>query len=86
MKAENNSFIPDTVVVNKGDVVHIDLTAVDKDYAFTQPDYGFDSPIAKGKTRAIEFQAVAGGKITFFCKICGGPEKGPVGYLIVKDK
>jgi heme/copper-type cytochrome/quinol oxidase subunit 2 len=86
IKIEGNQFTPDTVVVRQGDTAHIDVTAVDKDYDFTQPDYGFKVPIPKGATKPIEFGATASGKFTFFCAACGGPAKGPVGYLVVAPK
>ncbi|MEK7076966.1 MAG: cupredoxin domain-containing protein, partial [Patescibacteria group bacterium] len=80
------AFAPeDTVVVRKGDSVRLAVTAVDRNYDFTQPDYGFSSPIRKGTSVEFKFAATASGKFTFFCKSCGGPEKGPVGYLIVAE-
>lgn len=85
IKAAGNKFTPDTLIVNNRDTVKIKLTAVDKDYDFTQPDYGLLNYLAKqGQTRTIEFGTSASGKFTFYCETCGGPDKGPVGYLIVK--
>ena len=78
-----DAFSPDTVIVKQGDTVDLELTAVDMNYAFTQPDYGFNAPIAKGKTQRIQFQALQSGNFTFYCASCGGPAKGPVGHLIV---
>jgi plastocyanin len=80
---QNNAFSPNTVVVNQGDTVNLEVTAVDAAYTFTQPDYGFNSPIAKGKTQRIQFQALENGQFTFYCGSCGGPSKGPVGHLII---
>lgn len=37
IKAQNNQFAPDTVIVKQGDKIDINIAAVDKDYAFTQP-------------------------------------------------
>jgi len=78
-----NKFTPDTVIVKAGDRVSLSIKAVDKDYDFTQPDYGLSSPLPKGKTTKVEFQATAADKYTFYCKICGGPSSGPVGYVTV---
>lgn len=86
IKADNNEFIPNTVIVRQGDVADITVTAVDKDYDWSQPDYGFKTPIPKGTSKRIQFGATASGKFTFFCSVCGGPQKGPVGYLIVAQK
>lgn len=86
MQVEGGKFVPDTVIVRKGDTVHINIAAVDKDYDFYQPDYGFSFPLPKGKGKVLEFGATAEGKYTFFCRECGGPEKGPLGYIVVVAK
>lgn len=86
IKAEGNKYIPDTVIVRERDTIHIEMTAVDRNYDFTQPDYGFKAKISKGKTGIIEFQALRVGRFAFFCESCGGPGKGPVGTLIVAEK
>lgn len=86
LRVEGDKFIPDTVVVNVGDTVHINISAADKDYDFFQPDYGFAGVLPKGQTKVLEFQATSEGKYTLYCAKCGGPEKGPVGYIIVVSK
>jgi heme/copper-type cytochrome/quinol oxidase subunit 2 len=86
IKISNNAYTPSTVIVNQGDVVDLEITAIDANYAFTQPDYGFNAAIPKGKTQKIQFQALQSGKFTFYCGTCGGPAKGPVGYIIVAAK
>lgn len=86
ISVNRDEFSPSTVAVNVGDTVHINLTAVDKDYDFTQPDYGFNMPLPKGVKKVLEFQVSNEGKFTFYCKSCGGPDKGPVGYIIVVNK
>jgi len=86
LKIENNKFTPQEFIVKQGDIFDVNVTAIDKDYDFTQPDYGFNLNIKKGETKRIQFQATAAGKFMFYCKSCGGPEKGPVGYLVVAPK
>jgi heme/copper-type cytochrome/quinol oxidase subunit 2 len=83
IKIENNAFSPSTVIVKQGDTVNISLTAVDGNYGFTQPDYGFNAPIAKGQTKNAQFQVLQSGDFLFYCGSCGGPSKGPVGHIIV---
>lgn len=84
ISADNNAFTPTTIAVKKMDTVDFEITAVDKNYDFTQPDYGFfSSPVLKGETKKVQFQAVLMGKFTFYCASCGGPSKGPIGYIIV---
>ncbi len=86
IKISNDAFTPDTVIVNQGDTANINVTAVDKNYDFNQPDYGFNVMIKKGETKKIQFGATAAGKFIFYCVSCGGPEKGPQGYIIVASK
>ena len=81
-----DAFSPDTVIVKKGDIIDLEITAVNKDYDFTQPDYGFYSiPLPKGTATKIQFQALNAGKFTFYCTSCGGPGKGPVGYVTITE-
>lgn len=82
----NDQFSPNTVIVNPGDTVRLTFTAQDKTYDFTQPDYGLKQTLTQGKQAIVEFQAVDTGKFTFYCSSCGGPDKGPVGYIIVVSK
>lgn len=83
LRIENGRFLPDTVIVNVGDSVDLSVTAVDGDYDFTQPDFGFRAEIRKGETRNIQFGATVAGQFRFYCASCGGPEKGPTGALMV---
>lgn len=83
ISVSGNQFTPSDVIVNVGDTVHLDITAADKEYDFAQPDYGYFKPLPKSMTTPVEFQATAAGKFTFYCRACGGPAKGPVGYIIV---
>ena len=82
--AAANAYTPSTIIVNAGDVVDLEIAATDANYGFTQPDYGFNVAIPHGKTQRIQFSANMTGKFTFYCASCGGPSKGPVGYIIVK--
>jgi heme/copper-type cytochrome/quinol oxidase subunit 2 len=79
----NGAFTPNTVIVNVGDSVDLMITATGGNYDFTQPDYGFHVPLPAGKATKIDFGATAAGKFTFYCSSCGGPAKGPVGYIEV---
>ncbi len=86
IKLQNNAFIPDTIVVNTGDIIHLTISAIDKNYDFTQPDFGFKTVLPKGSSKLVLFSASAAGKFTFFCSACGGPSKGPAGYLVIEPK
>lgn len=81
-----NKFTPSTVVVRLGDTTSIRFTAEDGDYDFTQPDLGLSAKLLKGKEQLIQVTPSNPGKFMFFCASCGGPDKGPVGYLVVVPK
>jgi heme/copper-type cytochrome/quinol oxidase subunit 2 len=83
---QNGAYSPDTVIVNQDDTVNLELSAVDAAYGFDQPDYGFNSAIAKGTTKTIQFEALQSGNFIFYCASCGGPASGPVGHIIVVAK
>ena len=86
LRMENNQFVPATVVVGRGDSVMLNLSAIDRAYAFTLPDYGINVEVAQGETRSVRFGASAADKFMFYCGSCGGPTSGPVGYLIVVNQ
>lgn len=81
--AENGNFMPNQVIVNAGDTVHLDLQAVDTDYDFVLPSYNMKQTVKKGEKKILEFQALQTGRFTYYCSICGGPEQGPKGSIIV---
>lgn len=84
--AENNKFSPEIITAYKGDIINFYIKAVDKDYDFYQPDFGHKQFVKKGEQSKIQFQVSAEGKFMFYCESCGGPDKGPIGYIIVKSK
>lgn len=79
----SGKFVPDTVIVNVGDIANVTFTAVDQAYEIVQPDYGFKLNIAKGESKLLEAQFNTPGKYMFYCASCGGPEAGPKGYFTV---
>lgn len=79
-------FSPHTIAVHDGDIVHLTITATDDDYDFTLVQYGLAVPLLKGQAKVVEFQATGAGEKQFFCHSCGGPTKGPSGYLEVKER
>jgi heme/copper-type cytochrome/quinol oxidase subunit 2 len=83
ISVSGSAFSPNTMIVNKGDTVHINLTAVGGNYDFTQPDMGLSLSVSKGRTKVVQFDANMVGKLTFYCASCGGPAKGPMGYIEV---
>ena len=83
VRAEANKFIPEKIIVNQGDIVHIDFTAVDKDYDFVLGGYNMKQNVKAGGTASLEFQALKDGDFIYYCNTCGGLEAGPQGHIIV---
>lgn len=86
ISVQGNQYSPSTVVARVGDTVTMRFTAVDRDYDFTQPDLGLSAKLLKGKEQVIQVAPTQTGKFKFFCSSCGGPDKGPAGYLVVAPK
>ena len=84
IKAENNLYTPSTIIVNKGDLIDINFTAVDNKYDFVLPDYGMKQVAEAGETKTIAFQAVNEGKFLFYSDLYGGFEGEMKGYIIIK--
>jgi plastocyanin len=83
VRAEADKFIPEKIIVNMGDTVQINFTAIDKDYDVVLSGYNMKQNITKGNTRLFEFQALQDGDFIYYCKTCGGLESGPQGHIIV---
>lgn len=83
IKAEGDKYSPNTIIVNVGDIIHINFSAVDKTYDLTIPDYGMKQTAEKGETKILEFQAVNTGKFTYYCEVCGGLKSDAKGYIII---
>lgn len=86
ISAANDKYIPSEVIVNQGDTVHIDFTAVGKEYDITFPDYGMKQTAQKGEKKILEFQALNPGKFLYYCELCCGMDGNTKGYIIVVPK
>lgn len=83
IEGRGNEFVPSEVIVYRGDIVRINFIALDKDYDFIIPDYGFRKVIAKGEKDAVEFQATDEGKYVYYCEVCGGLDSSAKGYITI---
>ncbi len=83
MNAEKDSFSPNTFTCYQGEIINIEITAVDKDYDIVQPDNGLSLIIKKGETKNLQSQMNDIGKFAFYCESCGGLNSSAVGYIIV---
>lgn len=85
ISGDNNKFIPSQIIANVDDIVHINFMAVDQDYSVYFPSYHTGQIVKKGETKVFEFQANKSGKFLYYCPLCGGPETGPVGDVIIVE-
>ena len=83
IKGEGGVFTPNKIIARIGDTVHVNFTAVDKDYDIVFPSYNMNQTAKKGQTKILEFQALQEGSFTYYCSSCGGPESGPKGAFII---
>jgi len=67
-------------------IIRMNISAIDGDYDFIQPDYGIKASITKGNTGVVEFSPWIDGKYMFFCEQCGGMPGQGKGYIIVASK
>ena len=83
---DKDAATPQKVIVKLLDIVTINFSAIDKTYDMTQPDNGLSWTVPKGGAKSLQFQGSTPGQFTFYCVSCGGPDKGPVGYIVVVPK
>ena len=57
MTAQKYEFIPETIEVNLGDTVELEMTATDTDHGFGLSAFDIDRNIPEGETVRIEFVA-----------------------------
>lgn len=83
--AKQWSFEPDTIIVDKGDMVKLRIKSVDVDHGISIPEFGVNERLKSGKTVKVEFVADKTGTFTFFCNvICGAGHNNMRGTLIVR--
>lgn len=85
---DGSSFSPAQVIVYAGDTTSIRFKTTAGTCAFSQPDLGLSSNFTTDKEQLIEItpDRSMSGKFAFFCTNLGGPEGGPIGYLVVAPK
>lgn len=83
IKAEGGKFVPNKIIVGLGDIVHINFTAVDKDYDIVFPSYNMKQTARSGQTKILEFSAMAEGNFSYYCELCGGPNSTAKGNIMV---
>ncbi len=69
LKATRNGFEPESFVVNRGDAVQFDFTAVDNDYDLGFPYLGaYFNVIRQGEMRRLPFDVSLPGTFIFQCR------------------
>ena len=80
---EGLNFTPETITVNRGDVVRIIYTSVGDTHTFTLPEFNADTGnVAAGEQATVEFVASAPGSFEFYCT--PHRDMGMTGTLVVK--
>ncbi len=83
IKAENNQFTPENIIVNFNDSVEITFEAVDKEYDITVQGYNLKQVAKQGEVKTLSFQANQDGRFFYYCNSCGGMESSARGEIIV---
>ena len=83
ISGDGGKFVPAEIIARLNDIVHVNFTAVDKDYDIVFPSYGMRQSAKKGETKILEFQAVSEGSYTYYCDSCGGAKSPASGKIIV---
>jgi len=85
MIAKQWEFSPDTIRVNEGDSVVLNVKSIDVSHGLAIPLYGIDEFLSPGQTVKIEFVANKKGTFPFACSVsCGVGHGGMVGKIIVE--
>jgi len=82
--AKRYEFIPKEIVVNEGDRVELDVTAIDRTHGFEMDDFHIKQRLNEGETEKITFTADKVGRHNFHCFVyCGPGHPGMKGELVV---
>jgi len=84
MTARRFTYSPDTIEVEQGVPVVLELTSLDRDHGFTVPDLGLRIDVEPGKTARVRFVPEKSGTFLFHCDIfCGSGDEEMAGQIVV---
>lgn len=83
LSINQNGYNPQTIVVNKDDIIEIRMEALDGNYAFNLPALGIYKLVKKGEKNKVGFGVRTTGTFIFDCKDYCPPNKKISGSLIV---
>ena len=83
MTAKQWEFSPNTITVNQGDTVILNIESIDVEHGFAIDEYGINENLQPGKTVEIEFVADKKGAFEYYCSVGEHRKMGMVGTLTV---
>jgi len=87
IEAQQFEFDPNRIVVNKGEIVRLEVTSQDVTHGMNIEEYGIDRKLQPGKTEIITFTPKETGRFHFHCSVyCGKGHSDMHGELIVREK
>ena len=85
MTAKKWEFVPDTITVNEGDTVKLEIESIDVTHGFGLSAFGINENLKSGETVEVEFVADKKGEFTFICSVfCGSGHGAMKGTLVVE--
>src|SRR5256885_17080855 len=82
MTARRFTYSPETIRVEQGGPVTLELTSLDRDHGFTIPDLGLRIDVEPGQTARVRFVPEKGGTLLFHCDVfCGSGDEGMAGAM-----
>lgn len=83
--AKQWDFSPNTITVNEGDNVILNIESIDVNHGFALTTFGISEFLSPGNTVKVEFVADKTGTFSFFCNVsCGSGHGGMRGTLVVQ--
>lgn len=83
--ANNWKFTPQTITVNQGDKVILNIKSIDATHGISLNNFGISEQLNPGEEKTIEFIANKKGEFSFFCNVyCGQGHSEMKGMLVVE--
>ena len=87
MTARRFTYSPDTIEVEQGVPVILELTSLDRDHGFTIPDLALRIDVEPGKTARVRFVPEKAGTFLFHCDVfCGSGHEEMAGTVVVTPR
>ncbi|MFL5376582.1 MAG: cupredoxin domain-containing protein [Myxococcales bacterium] len=84
LTARRFTYSPETIEVEEGVPVVLELTSLDRDHGFTVPELGLRIDVEPGKTARVRFVPEKAGTFLFHCDIfCGTGHEEMAGQIVV---